>query len=297
MLSSDWHMHTCHSCDCKDAPIPTTMGETVVEVRTCGIADSGVTDHVHTPYNLPDLEASRRAFVALPPDPHLHFGVEVSCVSAWELSEIASGKHEAPIYGVRQGGPAGGPLAIGLADEDRVRLGVEYVIGGTHWPLYVPLERDAIIRDYHRQNLFLACHPHVTIVAHPWWWMGHWQENDGMFRSDPWFDDFGKIPRSMHEEFAAAAREHETVVEINLSALLLNRQYPERFRRSYCDYLAQLKDAGVALSLGSDHHAQYNPYEESVTRNGDAPFTEAIAMLQAVGIHDDDLWRLPPRAL
>jgi hypothetical protein len=166
----------------------------------------------------------------------------------------------------------------------------------------VPVERDSVIRDYQRQNLFLACHPLVTIVAHPWWWMGAWKETDGTYRTDPWFDDFGKVPASMHDEFADAARERGTVVEINLYAMLLNRRYPEAFRRRYCEYLAGLKAAGVTLSIGSDHHAQRAGYgdrepDDPVSGDSGKPFRfgVAVAMLEAVGIREDELWRLPPR--
>jgi hypothetical protein len=35
-----------------------------------------------------------------------------------------------------------------------------------------------------------------------------------MLTGDPWFDDFaGRIPRSMHDEFAAAVVENEKIVE------------------------------------------------------------------------------------
>lgn len=295
VLSSDWHLHSRHSCDCKAAPLPTTMAETVDSIRECGVTDFGVTDHLHTPFNLPDIAASRREFESITSDPRLHFGIEVSCVSVWELNEVAAGRHEAPIYGVRSGGPAGGALAIGLVEEEIPRFGIEYVVAGTHWPLYVPLEREAVIRDYHRQNLFLACHPLVTIVAHPWWWMGHWRDADGIYRTDPWLDNFGKIPRSMHDEFAAAAREHGKIVEINLCAMLLCPYYPEPFKRRYCEYLAGLKEAGVTLSVGSDHHAQFNAYGESVAGGPGVPFATAVAMLEEVGIRDSQLWRLPPR--
>ena len=109
---------------------------------------------------------------------------------------------------------------------------IEYVVGGTHWPMYVPIEREAVIYDYHRQNMFLVSHPLVDIVAHPWWWHGYWQDSDGNYRTDPWFDDFGKIPKAIHNEFASAAIQHDKVVEINISAILLNPHYPERFKRA-----------------------------------------------------------------
>jgi len=297
-ITADWHIHTRNSCDCKQGRFPTTMAETVAAVRATGVTDLGVSDHLHTPYNLPDIAASRREFDALPASPCLHFGIEVSCVSAWELAEVASGRYADPVYGVRQGGPAQAALAIGLTADDVARYGIEYVVAGTHWPLYVPYEREAIIRDYHRQNMYLACHPLVTIVAHPWWWMGHWMDEDGSYRTDPWFDDFRKVPQSLHDEFAAAAREHGKVVEINLHAVVLNRHYPEPFRRQYCEYLAGLRAAGVQLSLGSDHHAQHGHYwgdAASGEAAGLARASAAAAMLEPVGIRERDLWRLPPR--
>lgn len=251
-----------------------------------GICDFGVTDHLHTPYNLPDLAASREAFVAVNPSPRFHFGVEVSCVSQWELEEIAVGKHDNPVYGLRQGGPAGGALAIGVTERDLRTYGVEYVIGGAHWPMYVPLEREAIIRDYHWQNMFLATHPLVTIVAHPWWWMGHWQGADGTYTAEPWFDRFSAIPSSMHEEFAAAVIEKGKVVEINIGAMLLNPGYPEHFKRAYLEYLGALRSRGVMLAVGSDcHDARYA-----------IDFERAAEMLDSVGIRDEDLWQRPPRS-
>ncbi len=281
MITSDWHLHSQNSCD--DACL--AMADLLAEAPRRGIVDLGVTDHIHTPFNLPDIERSRAEYLALSPSPRFHFGIEASCVSAWELNEIARGKADKPVYGLRSGGPAGAALALGLTAADIARFGIEYVVAGTHWPMYVPFEREAIIRDYHRQNLFLACHPLVTIVAHPWWWMGHWQGADGRYIAEPWFDDFGHIPKSMHSEFAAAARAHNKVVEINLSAMLLTPHYPDRFKQQYLDYLAALKADGVRLSIGSDGHDQHYVTD----------FERAAAMLQTVGFTEQDFWRLPPR--
>lgn len=83
--------------------------------------------------------------------------------------------------------------------------------------MYVPLDREVIMRDYHRQNMFLATHPLVDIVAHPWWWHGHWRDSDGCYRAEPWFDDFSRIPQDVHNEFASAAIQHDIVVEITWS--------------------------------------------------------------------------------
>jgi histidinol phosphatase-like PHP family hydrolase len=234
---------------------------------------------------VPDVKAAWAEYRASNPGPRFHFGVELSCVSEWELREIEAGRVEDPVYGIREGGPTGAPLALGVTAEDLAELHVEYVVAGTHWLMYVPFEREAVIRDYHRQNLFLACHPLVDIVAHPGWWMGHWADADGRYTGEPWFDDFGVIPRSIHEEFGAAARENGKVVEINLDANLLNAKYPEHFVRQYVDYLAGLKSAGVRLSIGSDcHDPLYEP-----------DFAAAERLLDSVGIGEPDLWTLPPR--
>jgi len=282
MMKSDWHIHSRNSCD--EAAL--VVADLPAEAEAAGIRDFGLTDHLHTPYNLPDIAASRRDFLAADPSPRFHFGIEVSCVSQWELDQIATGRHERPVYGIRSGGPPNCPLAIGLTPDDAAALGIEFVVGGTHWPLYVAMERHAVIRDYHRQNTFLATHPLVDIVAHPWWWMGHWADADGSFRAEPWFDDFKAIPESMHDEFAAACVQHGTVVEMNLCAVLLNPQYPQRFILQYLDYLAELKSRKVSLCIGSDCH---DPHY----RMG---FEAAARLLASVGIVDGDLWRLPPRA-
>ena len=280
-ITSDWHIHSRNSCD--EACI--SVANLIRLAHEKGIEDYGLSDHVHTPCNLADIEASREEFLANSPSPRFHFGIEVSSVSQWELDQIASGRHGAPVYGLREGGPAGGALAIGVAADDIARFGAEYVIGGAHWPMYVPLERDAVIRDYHRQNMFLATHPLVDIVAHPWWWMGAWRDADGRYTSDPWLADFSVIPASMHDEFAGAAVACGRVIEINLEAMLLTHAYPDAFKQEYLGYLAGLRARGVTLAIGSDcHDADY-----------DIGFAQAAAMLGSVGIRDEELWRLPLR--
>ena len=281
-LTSDWHIHSENSCDSASLP----MADLAPAAAALGLTDYGVTDHIHTPCNLPDLVASREDYLACEPSARFHFGVEVSCVSQWELDELAARDCEEAVYGLREGGPPGGELAIGIGAEEIEELGIEFVVAGVHWPIYLPHERDVIIRDYHRQNMFLATHPLVDIVAHPWWWSGGWKDEDGRYTTDPWLDDFGKIPMAMHDEFASAAIEHGTAIEINTSAILLSRAYPDTFAGQYLEYLASLNQRGVALSLGSDCHSEQYAID----------FDTVARMLASIGIRDEDLWRLPPRA-
>ena len=282
-ITSDWHIHSRNSCD----QAALIVADLVTEASAKGITDFGLTDHIHTPYNLPDLTRSRAEYDQCTPSPRFHFGVEVSCVSQWELDRLAADPEcvSNPTYGIRSGGPAGAELAIGIDRAGLDALGVEYVVGGTHWPMYVEIERAAVIRDYHRQNMFLATHELVDIVAHPWWWHKYWQDNDGNFAGEPWFDDFGHIPQSMHDEFAAALVETGTKAEINMSAILLNPHYPPRFKAQYLDYVAGLKAKGVQLCTSSDCHFPHYTIDFGAGSN----------MLDTVGITDGDLWRLPRR--
>jgi histidinol phosphatase-like PHP family hydrolase len=277
-ITSDWHIHSRNSCDEASMEINVLIRM----AKDKGISDYGLTDHIHTLFNLPDLASSRREFLESNLPQGFHFSVEVSCVSQWEIDEIATGKYQKPTYGLRSGGPVNGNLAIGLHENDIETYQIEYVVGGTHWPMYVPIERKAIINDYHRQNMFLVTHPLVDIVAHPWWWHGYWQDTDGCFRSEPWFDDFGKIPKAMHNEFASAAIQHDKVVEINIGAILMNPTYPEHFKKQYLEYLSELKSQGVKLCIGSDCHSpEY-----------DIDFDNTASMLESVGIRNEDLWVL-----
>lgn len=280
-ITSDWHIHSRNSDDTASM----SVAEIIRLTGEKGILDYGITDHLHTPFNLRDIACSRKEFEENAPGPRFHFGVEASCVSQWEITEIADGRYDNPVKGIRTGGPAGGPFAIALTERDIQHYAIEYVLGAVHWPIYVPLERETIIRHYHAQNMFLVTHALVDIIAHPWWWRGHWQDSAGNYRAEPWFDDFNRIPKSMHNEFAAAALECNTVVEINLDAVILNHRYPDRFKQQYLDYMAALKSSGVQLCVGSDCHMDDYGID----------FDAASRMLSQVGITDKDLWKLPPR--
>jgi histidinol phosphatase-like PHP family hydrolase len=282
-ITSDWHIHSRNSCD--EASMEVSVLIKMAEDK--GVINYGLTDHIHTPYNMPDLASSHKEFMENNPSPNFHFGVEISCVSQWEIDEINTGKYNKPVYGLRSGGVSDCKLAIELDQDDIKKYQIEYVVGGTHWPMYVPIEREAIIRDYHRQNMFLVTHPLVDIVAHPWWWHGHWQDSDGIYRTEPWFDDFGKIPKSMHNEFASSAIQHNKIIEINISAMLLNPQYTLHFKKQYLEYIAELKSQGVKLCIGSDCHSS----------TYDIDFETTSSMLDDVYINEEDLWCLPERKL
>ncbi|MBN2557143.1 MAG: PHP domain-containing protein [Clostridia bacterium] len=274
IFNDDWHIHSEHSCDgaCM------RMEDLVTGAADKGIMDYGITDHIHTQYNFPDIINSRKAY-EVNRKPGFHFGVEVSCVSRWEIDKVAAGAGGKLTYGIREGGPAGGELAIAI-DEDYIDArGIEYVVAGTHWSMYAGHRAEDLVRDYHRQNMFLSQHRLVDIVAHPWWYYGPCE--------DGWTTDFGMIPESMHDEFARSCIENNKLVEINLAAMLLAKNYSDKFKREYMEYLVFLKEAGVRFSIGSDCHNEF--YNLDMQKASD--------MLGSAGFEESDFHSPVPRVL
>jgi histidinol phosphatase-like PHP family hydrolase len=140
----------------------------------------------------------------------------------------------------------------------------------------------AIVRDYHRQNMFLAQDPRVDVIAHPWWWRTKFTGACKVPVPFRWLDDFSIIPRSMHDEFGAAAREHGKLVEINASNMT-TENYSPRWHEQYTEYLVGLKEAGCRFAMGSDSHSpDYRPRPQDM-----------VALLEAAGFTEDDFWAGP----
>ncbi len=214
IFKSDWHLHSEHSCD--EASMK--MEDLVKGLTGAGMERFGVTDHIHTPYNYPDIADSRKAYEENRIE-GFFFGAEVSCVSQWELDTIAMGAKGNLTYGIREGGPANGPLAIAVDEKYLEDNKIEYTVGGVHWSMYAGHKAKDLIRDYHRQNMFMASHDLVDIVAHPWWYMGPCE--------DGWTVDFEMVPRTMHDEFAACCIENHKLVEINDAAMIITPRYSD----------------------------------------------------------------------
>jgi len=54
-ICSDWHIHSRNSCD----QACMTIADLVREATAKGVRDFGITDHLHTPYNLPEIDFER----------------------------------------------------------------------------------------------------------------------------------------------------------------------------------------------------------------------------------------------
>ncbi|MCE5279557.1 MAG: hypothetical protein ABFD92_11380 [Planctomycetaceae bacterium] len=280
-ITTDWHVHSRHSCECHQMGSP--IADILAAAAAQGVADMGISDHLHSRYNLPDLAASRLEFLSANPSPRVHFGVEVTCMRRWELDQIDAGNYaEPPIYGRGQDGPVSEP-AIALTEADAAILGIEYVIGGVHWARGIEPTPRAIIDFFHRQLMYLAQHPLVRIIAHPWWWHNHFYYPDGSFVPGPWMDDFSVIPEDYHDEFAATCLDNGKAVEV--SPWALSPSHGETFRNQYLDYLVELGSRGITLSAGTDHHG--NPYNTN--------FSAIEMVLDRLRLSDRDLFRLRPR--
>ena len=268
-INQDWHIHTESSCD--EACMK--MEDLVHEAKRLGIQNFGVSDHLHTDWNMPDIVNSKKQYdLLLSKTPELkqrfHFGVEVSCVSDWELDKIRRGDYSGDItYGLRRAAPQSAKPAVAIDREIIEEMGISYVVGGVHWPLYGEFDRNKLIRDYHRQYMFLAENPDVDILAHYLWWLERKEcENP--------FADFGNIPASMTQELAAALKENSCAYEINLEAMLYPELLTEKFKCEYLEYAALLQSMGVVLSIGSDCHSRhlteidYETYADIIEKAG-----------------------------
>ncbi|MCL2518229.1 MAG: PHP domain-containing protein [Oscillospiraceae bacterium] len=265
-IKQDWHIHTEYSCDSACL----NMDDLIVEAESLGIEEFGVTDHLHTIVNRPDMINSRKHYDAIiAKNPALkekfHFGIEISCVSEWELDLIHKGEHQDAVYGLRNGGPANAKPALDL--ECVKDLGIAFVNAGVHWPLYCEIEKDALINDYHRQYMFLAQHKDVDILAHYLWW--HTRQD-----IDNPFANFGNIPASMKQELAFALKENNCAFELNICAIIL-AGLSEKFVSDYLEYACGLQSMGVKLAIGGDCHSKHYT---------DIDYARASKILEAAGI-------------
>ena len=149
-----------------------------------------------------------------------------------------------------EGCPKNAKPWIGADAEFCEKYGVEYVVTGVHWPLYIEHTSEHTVSEYFRQYLFAAAFPQTDILAHFLWW-----NPIGDVETNPFFDFPAVISEKMRGELQAALLENHTAFELNLDAVLL--PYPAGFRDSYLGWCADLQRAGVTLSVGSDNHSPH----------------------------------------
>ena len=242
MIHSDWHIHTTASHDSWLA-----METVIASGRAQGLEYIGISDHIDT-----NEERFMNHMRLASRDYHrLRSGVPELILGA-ELEPYALSLHE---HIARTGSRDGwapdltGKLLepeMAVTKQQLMDLGFRYVIGAAHVPLD---ERDlsdrGVIAEFHRLQMWLAQDARVTILGHPW------------TCCKPAKRDFTMIPRSMHDELAAALKENGKFIECNGSTFI-HRANDEAYRHRYAEFLRYMFEKGVPMTYGSDCHGREN---------------------------------------
>ena len=163
-------------------------------------------------------------------------------------------------------------IELAASKEELMALGVRYAIGASHWRVdcpdakKLPPDLDDCIKEWYRQQMYLANDERVTILGHPWY------HGRGI-----WYEDFDVIPQGMKDDIAAALKENGKYVECNLH-FFSTTMATEKFRRQYAEYLRWMFEMGIPVTYGSDAHNGYGD-----TRG------KAEEYLAAVGFKDGDI--------
>lgn len=256
MYKSDWHIHTEASYDAS-----LTLPELLKNAEKYGIAELGITDHVNIPNWTRYLKKSQELVEKYRRE-GLHLGVELTTQSKPKHDYIMQHGGKEDLWKLKYDFEPFCGYELALTEEELREYKVEYVVGGAHWPCYAPYTREDIIKDYALQNIYLASDKRVDIVAHPWWFCGKWANEKGVYDSLPWFDDFGVIPSSVHDEFAAAMIENDTCMEWNILSFIVTDDYTDKFKRQYAEYVRMMFEKGVKITVGSDVHDDYPDFRE-----------------------------------
>lgn len=276
LITSDWHIHSEHSYDAQN-PLKLIAENAMAQ----GLRGVGITDHVN--FNdekfLGDLDASVKAVKEIQKQyPFMVLGVELTPIAKPEFDYIA-------VHGSLEGYepiPSAKPYDIELAvsKEGLMARGVRYAVGAAHWRVDLPNGRNApssldeSIREWYRQQIWLACDERVTVLGHPWW------HGKGL-----WYEDFSVIPKSMNEEIAAALKEHGKYVECN-SQFFKNPRSTEKFRYQYAEFLREMFEKGISVTYGSDSHANYGDLRADVEK-----------YLASAGFSEGDFSEIAPEKL
>ena len=267
-INSDWHIHTEYSYDAAD-----TLEFIAEETKREGLLRFGITDHVN--FNdesfLGDLYRSAEAVNKMKEScPAIILGVELTPIELPEFEHIAkTGTREGYLPPIQSS-----PYAMELAvtKEELIRLGVKYAIGASHWRVDSPYsseddsDREACIREWYRQQLWLAADERVTVLGHPWF-----------HGKSLWYEDFNVIPRSMKEELSAALLENKKYVELN-AHFYRCPDASEKFKYQYAEYMREMFEMGIPVTYGSDSHSEYHDQRDL-----------AESYLVAAGFKDGDI--------
>lgn len=283
-ILQDLHIHSHHSFDSACA----TLSNIRLDHEDMGIRHYAVTDHLNTRYSISDIESCRHDFLRGNFPPNFHFGVEAAITAAWESERIAAGDYVAagdiPITGFRMDErPFDGRMCIALEEEDIRKYGIELVVAGVHWPLGFPETHAGVLDNYFQQQMFLANHPLVHVIAHPWESLGH-AAGDWFHHRDKQHIDwsvFRDIPQEMDDLLCEAMLKNGKFAEINIGFMT---GIPEEVMRLRMERSRRWRDAGLKFTCGSDQHSEHPNPER---------FSQMERILDEYGFTEED-FALPP---
>ena len=277
MIRSDWHIHSEHSYDASAMLQTIAQNAILQKLRFIGITD-------HANFNdkkfLGDLHASATAVKeAQKKYPFMVLGVELTPIEKPEFDYISKTDVRDGYIPPIQDEPF--PIELAATKEELKALGVRYAIGASHWRVDKPYAKslapdlDACIKEWYRQQMFLACDERVTILGHPWY------HGKGI-----WYEDFSVIPRSMNADIAAALKENKKYVECN-SHFFYDERTTEKFRHQYAEFLRGLFEMGISVTYGSDSHVGY---EDNRTKTEYYLAAAGFSFGDIAELSEDSLW-------
>lgn len=247
IIQSDWHIHSESSYDAT-----LTLEKIARKAKEMGIKRIGITDHAN--FNdakfLGDLKSSVESVKRFQINhPEMILGVELTPIEKPEFDYIEkTGTREGYLPPIMD---KPYPIELAQTKEQLMGYGIRYAVGAAHWRVDVPFAKglpvdlNALIREWYRQQLWLACDERVTILGHPWY--------NG---KAVWYEDFSIIPRSMNMDIAHALKENKKYVECN-EGVLCSPKTSEKFRMQYAEFLRELFEMGIPVTYGSDSHNEY----------------------------------------
>lgn len=275
MIYTDWHIHSEASYDAT-----LTLKEIAEGAKLRGYSKFGITDHVN--YN----DDRFLAFLKQSVDSVTEF--QKNCpemILGVELTPIPKPKFD---YAAKHGTVEGFippeqmvlcELELAQTKEQLKSMGVRYAICAAHSrldvpdPKQAPLDVDAYIKEWYRQQMWLAADERTTILGHPWW-----------TAQNVWYDDFSVIPHSMNMDLAAALKQNKKYVECN-EYFFRPDKTTDRFRHQYAEFLRELHETGIPVTYGSDSHRTYLDHDI------------VVEYLTAAGFKDGDIVAVNPQEL
>ena len=280
MIHSDWHIHTNASYD---ARLPLEV--LIEEAKKQGLRGFGIADHLN--YNdasfWGNIQESAANYRRLKDQfPGMRLGVELTPICKPIYDHIAkTGSREGFIPPIQD---APYDIAVAATKEELIAAGIQYAVGAAHWRVDVPDMNlrdpaEAQIREWHRQQMWLAADERVTILGHPW------------SCNALWYGDFTIIPASMHDELSAVLLENGKYAECNGSMFWAD-DTSEFFRHQYAEFMRYLFEKGIPITFGSDCHGD----AKGPTMYPDNR-AQAWKYLSAAGFQDGDFTDLPDEKL